>query len=300
MAELSADEGLRLLRDELDTVVLDCDGVLWRGNQLIDKSVEALEVVRSMGKRVLFLTNNASKSRQQYKAKFDSLGIDVSPAEIVPASYCAAAYLRSIGFPADKRVFLIGTNGVEEELREAGISFVGGTDTDFVPRTQTGEDVAAVQVDSSIGAVVVGFDPNFDYARLVYASICLREIPGCHFVVTNGDHADRVASDRLMPVTGSIAASIERASGRLPVVVGKGGAWLLPWLCERYGLDDPARACIVGDRLDTDIALGKEGGLQTFLPMTGVTQPEDLDGAELDGTAPDYWMPSIATLAGLQ
>ena len=74
-----------------------------------------------------------------------------------------------------------------------------------------------VQLDGSIGAVVVGFDPTFSYDKLAYASLCLREIPECHFVVTNGDHGDNVGNGRIMPVTGSLSAAIERASGRLPV-----------------------------------------------------------------------------------
>lgn len=80
-------------------------------------------------------------------------------------------------------------------------------------------------------------------------------------------------------------------------MVGKGGSWLFPFLCQKYNLD-PSRTAIIGDRLDTDIALGKQGGLVTLLPLTGVTQRADLEGLPAD-QRPDVVMPSIAALAGL-
>mmetsp|Transcript_47792 Transcript_47792/g.121940 ORF Transcript_47792/g.121940 Transcript_47792/m.121940 type:complete len:374 (+) Transcript_47792:139-1260(+) len=294
--ELSPEEGLSMLTKDIDTVILDCDGVLWRGAEVIPGTQEALEKLRKLDKRVLFLTNNASKSRKAYQQKFASLGIQCSSEEIVPASYCAVAYLKSIGFPKEKKVFLIGNRGVEEELEAEGISFIGG-ESDIAPSATTTDELLDIQVDPSIGAVVVGFDWNFSYDKLTYASICLREIPGCHFVLTNGDHGDNIGNGRMMPGTGSICAAVELASGRKPVIVGKGGSWLLPWICEEYKLTDPSRACIVGDRLDTDIALGREGGLRTFLPLTGVTTLEDIHSAD-KSALPDYYMPCLATLTG--
>jgi ribonucleotide monophosphatase NagD (HAD superfamily) len=170
-------------------------------------------------------------------------------------------------------------------------------------------------VEPDIGAVVVGWDPLFSYSRLVYASVCLREIPGCILVATNLDSADNIGNGRMMPGTGGLVAAVEVASGKTAVGggswrlrartawpprasgpgcrwlqkqkqraavlaasyrppaaaqvnVGKGGAWLLPFLCAQYGLQ-PQEALIVGDRLDTDIALGVQGGLRTVLPLTG-------------------------------
>jgi len=295
--ELRPEEGLAILTNDIDTVILDCDGVLWCGNEVLPHTAEALQVIRKLGKRLLFLTNNATKSRKAYQQKFASLGIECAPEEIVPASYCAAAYLESIDFPKDKKIFLVSSGGVQEELREAGFSYVGG-ETDFAPSVISAEDLSAVKVDSDIGAVVVGFDWNFSYDKLAYASMCLREIPDCRFVLTNGDHGDHVGAGRIMPVTGSISASIELASGQKPVIVGKGGPWLLPWLCQHYGLNDASRACIVGDRLDTDIALGREGGLRTFLPLTGVTTLEDFSNVS-SAAAPDFYMDCLATLTGI-
>ena len=103
----------------VSTLILDCDGVLWRGDTLLPGTAAALDAFRAAGKRLLFLTNNSSKSRRQYGAKFAALGLAVQPEEIVPTSYAAPAYLQSLGFAGT--VFAIGNSGLHEELDAAGI-----------------------------------------------------------------------------------------------------------------------------------------------------------------------------------
>ncbi len=100
----------------------------------------------------------------------------------------------------------------------------------------------------------------------------------------------------MMPGTGALAAALQAATGRTPVNVGKGGDWLLTHLSSAYGLD-PAHTLVVGDRLDTDIALGAAAGMRTLLPLTGVTSASQAIAAPL-GMAPDYLAPSAAVLGG--
>lgn len=210
----------------------DCDGVLWRGSTLMPGTIEALAAFRARGLRLLFLTNNSSKSRRQYRAKFEALGIAVAPEEIVPTSYAAAAYLQAAGFR--RRAFLIGNEGVAQELEEAGINYVtfeqlcargdaAGATAAARARGWTPDSFAALQLDASIGAVVVGWDPCFSYAKLCYASACLRELPGCAFVATNLDAADRMPGGRMMPGTGCSVHAVETAAERC-AVFGAGGA----------------------------------------------------------------------------
>ncbi|GLC44758.1 hypothetical protein PLESTF_001055400 [Pleodorina starrii] len=296
--ERTAPEKLR----DISTLILDCDGVLWRGSEIIHNAPEALRVWRREGKRLLFVTNNSSKSRVEYAAKFRGLGLEVAPEEIVSSSYCAAAYLTSVGFGAGgsragQKVLLLGWSGVEQELQTAGIPFVGGRDFPLPPLDNI-DAMAALEVDPAIGAVVVGWDPSFSYSRIVYASICLRELPGCDLLVaTNTDCADHMGGGRMMPGTGGLVRAVEVAAGVQAVNVAKGGDWLLPYLCRTYGLD-PARTAIIGDRLDTDIFLGRQGGLFTCLPLTGVTTLERLGRLPVS-ELPDLVVPSVAQLAGL-
>lgn len=145
--------------------------------------------------------------------------------------------------------------------------------------------------------MVVGWDPSFSYSRLVYASICLRELPGCILVATNTDCADHIGGGRMMPGTGGLVRAVEVAAGSTAVNVAKGGEWLLPYLCRTYGLD-PGRTAIIGDRMDTDIVLGRQGGLFTCLPLTGVTTRATLEALPED-LRPDVVVGSMAQLAGL-
>ncbi|KAG2445344.1 hypothetical protein HYH02_008809 [Chlamydomonas schloesseri] len=296
--ERTAPERLR----ETSTLIFDCDGVLWRGSEIINNAPEALKEFRRQGKRLLFVTNNSSKSRAGYVSKFSSLGLEVAAEEIVSSSYCAAAYLTSQGFGpggtrgARGKVLLLGWSGVEQELEQAGIPYVGGRALK-VPAMDDLDAMKALEVDPEVGAVVVGWDPNFSYSRLVYASIHLRELPGCLLVATNMDCADHIGGGRMMPGTGGLVKAVETASGVSAVNVAKGGEWLLPYLCRTYGLD-PSRTAIVGDRMDTDIHLGRQGGLFTCLPLTGVTTLKRLQALPAS-EHPDVVVRSVAQLAGL-
>lgn len=122
--------------------------------------------------------------------KFTALGIDTSPGEIVPTSYTAAAYLKQISF--EKKAFVVGNEGLHSELTAAGIDYVTWHDvrgSSGIHDGWTSTGFEGMELDAGIGAVVVGWDPEFCYSRLCYASACLLELPGCLFVGTNGDTA---------------------------------------------------------------------------------------------------------------
>ena len=105
--------------------------------------------------------------------------------EIYSSSYAAAAYLESIDFPKDLKVYVIGEDGIGEELDLKGIRHCGGTaDKDKKVELKPGY---ALPHDDDVGAVVVGFDRNINYYKIQYATLCISENPGCHFIATNTD-----------------------------------------------------------------------------------------------------------------
>ncbi|CAN0125818.1 unnamed protein product, partial [Hapterophycus canaliculatus] len=85
---------------QTDVFIFDCDGVIWKGDSVIDGIPSVLDKLRQAGKRIFFVTNNSTKSRKGYKKKFDSLGLDVDPEEIFSSSFAAAAYLEQTNFKA--------------------------------------------------------------------------------------------------------------------------------------------------------------------------------------------------------
>lgn len=124
--ELLSPQNARLLLDSTEAFLFDCDGVIWKGDKLIDGVSETLDLLRSKGKKLVFVTNNSSKSRRQYAEKFNSLGIAVSEDEIFSSSFAAAMFLKVNDFPQEKKVYVIGGEGILEELQLAGFTGLGG------------------------------------------------------------------------------------------------------------------------------------------------------------------------------
>jgi len=261
----SPNEYAKLL-DNYDTWLFDCDGVLWRGDHLIEGVTEVLDMLRRQNKKVVFVTNNATKSRRSYKSKFDQLGVQAHVDEIYGSAYAAAVYLSSvIKLPKTKKVYVIGMSGLEEELRDEGITIIGGTDLE--DNTLEPFDLSKFTLDPEVGAVVCGLDTQINYTKLSKAFQYLTRNPGCHFIATNED-STYPSSAGLLPGAGSISAPLRYALGQNPVCTGKPASTMLDCVKAKVHFD-PKRTIMIGDRLNTDILFGKNGGLTTLLVLTG-------------------------------
>ncbi|KAJ0081664.1 hypothetical protein Patl1_09656 [Pistacia atlantica] len=117
---------IKALFNSVEAFLFDCDGVIWKGDKLIDGVPQTLDMLRSKGKKLIFVTNNSSKSRRQYANKFHSLGLSVAEDEIFSSSFAAAMYLKVNNFPPEKKVYVIGGEGILEELQLAGYTGLGG------------------------------------------------------------------------------------------------------------------------------------------------------------------------------
>ncbi|KAJ7639761.1 HAD-like domain-containing protein [Mycena polygramma] len=292
-ARLSSVADYETLLDKYDTWMFDCDGVLWHGDRLIDGAIEVLDLLRSRQKKVLFVTNNATKSRKSYKGKFDQLGVEAHVDEIYGSAYAAAVYISSvIKLPKDKKVYVIGMKGMEEELRDEGVNFLGGTD----PGDSTLEPftLANFTLDPDVAAVVCGLDTSINYTKLSKAFQYLTRNPGCLFLATNED-STYPAGDGLLPGAGAISAPLRYALGKDPISIGKPASTMLD--CIKAKVDfDPKRTLMIGDRLNTDILFGQNGGLATLLVLTGITTEAEITGPNASTTVPDYVTESIGNL----
>ena len=278
------------LVDRVDAFVFDCDGVIWKGETALPGAKETLMELRRLGKKVFFITNNATRSRLGNKEKFVRLGIDVHDKEILCSSYAAALYLRSIDFPVTgKKVYIIGGSGIGDELDLIGVRHIGGpddSDKEIIP----GEDI---KIDHNIGAVVVGFDPHINYYKLQYAQLCLNESNDCLFVATNEDAVGHFSPLQEWAGAGAMVGAIKGCTGRQPIVVGKPSPLLLNHLLKTNELE-ATRMCMVGDRLDTDILFGKSNGLLTCLTLSGVTSGAVVESGKISNDRyPDYIVNSI-------
>lgn len=283
------------LFDSVDAFLFDCDGVIWKGDKLIDGVPQTLEMLRSKGKKLVFVTNNSTKSRRQYAKKFQSLGIEVSEDEIFSSSFAAAMFLKVNDFPREKKVYVVGEEGILEELELAGYTGIGGP--------EDGKKIVQLKPnclfehDKDVGAVVVGLDQYINYYKLQYATLCIRENPGCLFIATNRDAVGHMTDLQEWPGAGCMVAAVCGSTQKEPIVVGKPSTFMMEFLLKKFHINT-SRMCMVGDRLDTDILFGQNSGCRTLLVLSGVTTQSSLQDPTND-IQPEYYTSKISDLLDL-
>ncbi|KAF0508340.1 p-nitrophenyl phosphatase [Gigaspora margarita] len=278
--------------DKFDTFLLDCDGVLWKGNDVIPGVQESLSYMRKKGKKLLFVTNNSAKSRANYLEKFKKLNIEAYEDEIFGSSYASAYYLKNVlKFPKEKKIYIVGESGIADELALEGIRHCGFSDN---MQTFKSDDIVS---DPEVGAVICGIDHYVNYTKLAKALHYLKTNSDCIFLVTNDD-ATYPFKDYIAPGAGSIAASIIKALGREPDgIMGKPNKPMMDCIAQKFKLNNE-RTCMIGDRLETDVQFGINGGISTLAVLTGITAEKDfiVNDAPI---VPDYYMSSFGDFSKL-
>lgn len=264
-------EKAKALLQSTDTFLFDCDGVLWNGGDVIKDANAVVNKLQQLGKKVFLVTNNSTKSRDEYVAKCAKLGFNCNESQIVSTSYLTVQYLKSINF--DKKVYLIGSSGLARELDGAGFRHFG-VGPDVMEGNVFDGRLDHIRLDPEVGAVVVGFDSHISFNKILKASSYLKN-PDVLFIATNCD--ERFPMEHIVcPGTGTMVTVVQVASGRKPTVMGKPSRQVFDALRQKHGLD-PARTVMVGDNCKTDITMGNLCGLRTLAVLTGVTTQSDLD-----------------------
>ncbi|PHH89098.1 hypothetical protein CDD83_6641 [Cordyceps sp. RAO-2017] len=263
--------------DKFDTFLFDCDGVLWSGDHVFEGVPETLKLLRTKGKRTIFVTNNSTKSRGEYVKKLGGLGIPSDVEDIFGSAYSSAVYIsRILKLPPGKnKVYVIGEAGIEAELASEGIPYVGGTD-ERLRRDITPADFQGIAdgslLDPEVGVVLCGLDFHINYLKLAYGLHYLRR--GAVFLATNTD-STLPMHHNLFIGAGSVMVPLANATGQKPLELGKPSQAMMDAIEGKFQLDR-SRTCMVGDRLNTDIKFGIEGKLGgTLHVQTGVDKKED-------------------------
>jgi glycerol 3-phosphatase-2 len=268
-------------------VALDLDGVVWRGEEVLPGAREALQDALRRGLDLRYVSNNSTAHRATVSDRLAGLGLPAGTERVLTSGFVTGRWLRE-RLPEGTPVLVVGEEGLERELREAGL----------VPRRAGAGAGAVVPEAAAPKAVVVGMDRQFDYAGLAEAQAAI--LSGALFVATNRD-ATFPTPHGLKPGAGAIVAAVATAAEQEPVLLGKPGLALAEVLAAVTGVQ-PAETLFVGDRLSTDIAMGRAAGMVTVLVLTGVTSPEDLEAARAAGSdelLPDYVLAGLADLPGL-
>ncbi|KAK0722921.1 4-nitrophenylphosphatase [Lasiosphaeria miniovina] len=283
--------------DRFDVFLLDCDGVIWSGDHVFEGVVETLELLRSRGKRTVFVTNNSTKSRSDYVKKFAAMGIPSDVEDIFGSAYSSAIYISRILKlpPHQNKVFVIGEAGIESELKSENVPFIGGTDPSF-RRDMTPEDWAGIAdgslLDPEVGCVLTGLDFHINYLKLSHAYQYLRR--GAKFLATNVD-STFPTHNSFFPGAGSIGMPLVNSTGQKPVSLGKPSQAMMDAIEGKFHLDRE-RTCMIGDRLDTDIQFGIQGKLGgTLAVLTGVSHREDWE-AKNAAAVPKFYVDKLSDL----
>lgn len=304
--KITAKEQVEDLLDRYDYFLFDCDGVIWLGDHLLPLVRETIALLRSKNKTILFVTNNSTKARSDYLGKFSKLGIDgVTKQEVFGSSYASAIYVDKIlQLPKDRKVWVLGEQGIETELGELGYSTVGGSDPQFSSAAGpfSSDSPALTNLDPAVGAVVAGLTFDVSYLKLsVTLQYLLAQDRGLPFVATNIDSTFPL-NGKILVGAGSIIQTVSFASGREPdAVCGKPNQAMMNAIkADHPGLAAaPARGLMVGDRLNTDMKFGRDGGLDTLLVLTGIETEAGVKQAEAAGAAPTYYSSKLGDLYDL-
>lgn len=264
-------------------VILDLDGVVYRGDRAVDGAAGAVEALERAGIAVRYATNNSTVDRAAYVARLSRLGITASRESIVTSSSATIEHLRG-RLPALRRLMAVGEAGLTDELRAAGYRVTPAEEA-------VGDGYAGEPLDERYDAVVVGLDRSLDYRRLAAAVTAVRE--GARFVATNAD-ARYPTTAGFLPGAGSGVAAIRAATGVEPLVVGKPQPAMFEAILAADGIG-PADALVVGDNPAADIVAARRAGIRSVLVLTGIADDERAAGL-IGDERPDAVLPGIADL----
>jgi glycerol 3-phosphatase-2 len=242
------------LLDDYDHVVLDLDGCVWVGDTCTAGAPEAVEALRGAGKSIMFLTNDARRSPEDYVRKLWALGLRASLEEVVTAGAAIQHHLaeRARGL----LVYVIGSPAIFRHVADSGQRIVNGTD----------------RVGDADIVVIAGHD-EFGYAELRSATQAI--VGGAEMIATCRDRTFP-AQAGLSPGTGAIVAALEYATERQASIVGKPEPGIFRTALDRL---PPGRTLVVGDRLDADLAGAAAAGLDGAIVLTGGTSRAQAEAA---------------------
>ncbi len=246
--------------------IFDMDGVIHRGESIMPGAAQSLQALEKAGISVFFMTNNSSKSRDDYSRKLAGLGIKAPKDRIYTSALGAAKWASANGA---RTAYVVGEEGLERELEAFGVKCIRSGQPD---------------------AVVVGLDREITYAKIDAGMHAI--LNGAMFIVTNPDSIYTREKD-FGPGAGVMVAALQAACGKKPdYVAGKPTTHMIDDLLADWKIRK-STAVFIGDRLDTDIKCANSAGLKSILVLTGVSRHEDaLKAAK--GEKPDLILKSIA------
>ncbi|KAB7505844.1 Glycerol-3-phosphate phosphatase [Armadillidium nasatum] len=275
---------------DVENVFLDCDGVIWKQNELLNKANDVIKKLQDNGKNVFLVTNSSVITQDGLWRKCLSFGISLNKDCTISSATTTAQYLKSISFK--KKIYVIGSQELAEELQSLGFCCVGPMEENYeishiLAMTQNGE----LDFDPEVGAVVVGLDSGFNYGKIFKAS-CYLTNPDCIFLGCSFEKKYSIPNTNYyLP---------ESATGRKATIIGKPSRFIFDFLSSKFDLK-PEKCLMVGDTIQTDIVFGNDCGMKTLLVLTGFSSLEDVEKVrnENEEMIPHYFIESLGDIYDL-
>ena len=239
--------------------LLDMDGTIYNEDQIFDGTLDFLEELKRRGAQYVFITNNSSRSVEDYVKKVRAMGIDAGYENFYTSSQATAAYIKE--HYLGKKVYCMGTRSLVKELEEAGISTV-------------------TRADDSAQVVLIGFDTENTSEKIRDTCIMLgKDLP---YLATNPDLVCPV-SFGYIPDCGSMSIMLKNATGKEPFFIGKPEPVMVNCVLKKLNKKQE-ETVIIGDRLYTDIKTGERSGVDTICVLSGEATMEDIRQGDIKPT----------------
>jgi len=232
--------------------LLDMDGTIYLGNRLLDGTLDFLKYIHETGRRYMFLTNNSSKSVENYVEKLGGMGIKSTKDDFLTSTQATVVYL--IKYYNNRKIYGLGTKSFRQELIQSGLNIVE-------------------KLEDDISCLVTGFDTELSFQKLEDA--CMLLYRKVDFIATNPDLVCPTEYG-YVPDCGSVCGMLYNATKRKPIFIGKPEPDMVNLAIEKTGYEKE-EAILIGDRLYTDIACGIAAGISTALVLSGETTRDEAE-----------------------
>lgn len=239
--------------------LLDMDGTIYNENRLFEGTLDFLKQIEENGGRYIFITNNSSKSAEDYVKKVNAMGIPADASHFYTSGQAAAFYLKE-HYPGQK-VYCMGTRSLVRELLDSGIDTV-------------------TEVDEKAAVVLLGFDTENTSEKI--RNTCIMLGKNVAYLATNPDLVCPV-SFGYIPDCGSMSIMLKNATGKTPFFIGKPEPIMVECVLQKLDAS-PEETLIIGDRLYTDIATGKNAGVDTVCVLSGEASLQDIEESSIKPT----------------
>lgn len=253
--------------------IFDLDGTIYIDDHLIEGALETIKSLRKKNYKILFLTNKSISTREEYCKKLLKLGIDVNINEIINSNYITAKYLKE-HMKEGTNALVIGEQPLIDELAL--------------------ENIRMTKNPYDASYIVIGWDRSFTYEKINWAYQAWKN--GAKIIATNPDKTCPIENGDI-PDCASMIGAIEGTTGqKIDAVIGKPSQYLANYVVDEILQLPPDQCYMVGDRLETDILMGNESGINTILVLTGISALTDVNASLYQ---PDYILDSVKSLKDL-